>query len=104
MRTLDYSVKGQRLLRVGDHNFLIAGTEGYLCASFEFDESWDDCVKVASFFNDGKEYAVVLENDVCVIPKAALTGSSFEVSVEGRKKNYRILSMKIKENQRVRRE
>ena len=103
MRTLEYIVKGQRLLRAGDHGSLVAGTEGYLRAHFTFDESWDDCAKVVSFYNNDEEHAVILKDDACDIPKEALTGSSFKVAVEGRRKNYRILSTKITETQRVRR-
>lgn len=104
MRTLNYKVMGQRILRVGDHTGLVAGTKGYVLAKFEFDKDWEDCTKVASFYNNGEEYAVLLKSDECVIPHEALTSSSFKVSVEGRKSDYRILSIKIKETQRVRRD
>lgn len=102
MRTLTYTVKSQRLLPTGDHFGLIAGTKGYIKALFTFSEDWDDCLKVASFFNNGEEYAVILDdNNECEIPTEALTGSFFEVCVEGRKENYRILSSRIKERQKV---
>ena len=101
MRILEYQVKNQRLIPTGNHSGLVAGTTGYLQAKFNFDESWDDCIKVASFFNNGEEHAVKLDDDICTIPPAALTNSVFEVCVEGRTKNYRILSTKIKETQKV---
>lgn len=102
MRTLTYQVKSQRLLPTGDHYGLVAGSQGHLKAKFTFNEDWYDCVKVASFFNNGEEYAALLdENNECMIPTEALTNSTFEVCVEGRKDNYRILSSKIKERQRV---
>lgn len=104
MRTLEYSVKGQRLIKIGDHELLVSGTKGYLRAKFKFDHNWDDCIKVACFYNNGESYAVLLEDDECMIPKEALTNSSFEVSVEGRKKDYRILSTTVKEKQTVRRD
>ena len=102
MRTLTYQVKSQRLLPTGNHSGLIAGSQGYLKAMFVFDDEWNGCVKVASFFNNGSEHAVLLDkNNECMIPTEALTNSIFEVCVEGRKDNYRILSSKIKERQRV---
>ena len=105
MRTLDYSVKNQRLTKVGDHTMLVSGTKGYLQARFEFDDNWTGCKKVACFYNNGESYAVRLDdNNKCVIPPEALTSSSFKVSVEGRKKDYCIPSTIVEETQIVRRE
>lgn len=100
MRTLAYKVEGQRLISVGDHSGIQAGSKGYLKAKFEFDKDWEGCTKVASFFNNGVEFASLLDEfDSCEIPAEALTSSTFDVSVEGRKKNYRIPSRVITERQ-----
>ena len=101
MRVLTYKVKGQQLIATGKHSGLIAGTKGYLKAQFEFDDDWKDCVKVASFIN-GNEHAVKLdENNTCLIPNEALTGSTFKVKVEGRRSDsYRIMTGSITERQK----
>lgn len=100
MRTLSYKIIGQRLIPVGDHTGLIAGTKGYLRAQFEFDNDWDDCLKVASFYAYKEEYAELLNSEnSCIIPQEALTESEFEVQLEGRSKNYRILTNRITETQ-----
>lgn len=100
MRTLTYKVTGQRLVPVGDHAGLVSGSKGYLRAQFEFDNDWDDCVKVASFYVDENEYAERLDSDdSCVIPQEALTDSVFEIRLEGRRKNYCIPTNRIREKQ-----
>lgn len=98
MRTLKYKVVGQRLRPIGDHTGLVAGTEGYLLASFAFDSSWDGCKIVASFSPEGRD-AVVLNGGMCVIPAQALIGSTFEVRVEGRRDNYSIRTNPVIERQ-----
>ena len=101
MRTLTYEVKGQRLVPVGNHNGIVAGTKGYLKAKFICDNDWKGCKLAASFFVNGvEEYAVLLEaDDSCMIPEEALTGSFFEVSLEGRRDNYKITSRRVRERQ-----
>lgn len=100
MRLLEYKVLGQRLIPVGDHDGVVAGSRGYLQAKFSFDESWNGCTKVASFCINGKEYAERLDkNDSCIIPHEVLVGSTFDVYVEGRKPGYRIPSRTITERQ-----
>lgn len=37
MRTLQFSVSGQKLSTAGDHSGLIAGTRGYLQTAYNFD-------------------------------------------------------------------
>ena len=100
MRTLAYRVEGQRLEPIGDHSGIKAGSKGYLRARFEFNEDWDGCIKVASFYYGGIEYACMLDkDDSCDIPEEVLVGSSYSVSVEGRKDDYRIPSRTITERQ-----
>lgn len=100
MRTLAYRVEGQRLEPIGDHSGIKAGSKGYLRARFEFNEDWDGCIKVASFYYGGIEHACMLDkDDSCDIPEEVLVGSSYSVSVEGRKDDYRIPSRTITERQ-----
>lgn len=100
MRTLTYKVIGQRLIPTGDHTGLIAGSEGYLQASFKFDNDWDGCKKVASFYYNDVEDAVVLKaDDTCLLPAKALVNDIFEMRLDGRKDNYRILTNRIRETQ-----
>lgn len=101
MRVLTYKVKGQRLSATGNHSGLIAGTKGYLKAQFEFDDEWNGCEKVAQFFKEDDEHATRLDtNDSCEIPPEVLTDQSFEIAVEGRRKDgFRIISNSIKERQ-----
>ncbi len=100
MRTLSYKVEGQRLEPIGNHSGVKAGSKGYLRAQFKFNEDWDGCIKVASFFYKGVEYACKLDkNDSCDIPAEVLVGSSYSISVEGRKGDYRIPSRTITERQ-----
>lgn len=99
MRTLQYKVTGQRLRPIGDHTGLVAGTEGYLKASFVFDSSWDGCKIVASFSPDGHNATVLEKDGTCVIPAKALIGSTFEVRAEGRRDNYSIRTNPVIERQ-----
>ena len=100
MRILEYKVNGQRIIPIGNHDGLVAGSKGYLKAKFNFDNSWDGCEKVVSFSSGNKEYAKFLdENDSCIIPYEVLSGKSFNIYVEGRKEEYRIPSRTITEQQ-----
>lgn len=104
-RTLEFDVKRQRLVRSRDCDFsgLVAGTVGYLRAKFHFSPlEWFGCKKAASFWVDGKEYAVLLDkDDSCIIPAEALVGEKFYVSVLGARTGYKIESSKVKVKQEV---
>ena len=104
-RTLVFDVDGQRLRRNRECDFscIAAGTVGYLRAKFNFPFSgWHGCTKAASFWADGKEYAVLLDkDDSCIIPSEALKGDKFYVSVMGAKTGYKIETIKVKVRQEV---
>jgi hypothetical protein len=106
MRTLDFVVDRQRLKKKEDCDFsmIVAGSQGYLKATFEFTEEWAGCAKAASFYDIyGVEYAVRLNPDnSCVIPAEVLTGEKFTVSVTGVRNDYLIPSTKITVKQEVR--
>lgn len=97
MRTLDFIVNAQLLSKSPECDFedIVSGTSGYLTAHFTFSSEWDDCVKCASFWRGGKEYAVLLSNDICSIPSEVLTGATFKVCVVGQRKNYRITTNRV---------
>ena len=106
MRILEFEVKKQRLMKkpTCDFSGLIAGSVGYLQATFHFSESeWGKCAnKVARFWLDNEEHAVLLGKDnSCIIPPEVLTGSKFEVSVIGAAPGYRIETNKINVKQGV---
>lgn len=97
MRTLKFIVTGQRIEKdpTCDFSGLVAGTQGYLKARFDFDKDWDGCIKAASFWRIGKEYAAPVINNECVIPPEALTWNVFKVSVTGKKQGYKITTNKV---------
>ena len=104
MRTLEFNVNGQRLKKNSDCDFsgIVAGSVGYLKAKFCFSKEWDGCKKAASFWRDGLEFAVMLnEDDTCVIDSNALTSDCFQVSVTGMKPDFSIKSGKVKVRQEV---
>lgn len=70
-----------------DFSGLVVGTEGYLRAEFAFSKEWDGCVKVASFWKLDRECPAQILKDgkTCLIPAEALTWTSFEVGVIGKK-------------------
>lgn len=105
MRQLIFNVKEQALDKNNKSTFggIIAGTEGYLGAKFIFyGNAWSECKKAASFWVGDQEYAVLLDKyDSCLIPKEALKGDRFEVSLTGLKDGYVIKTNKIKVKQEV---
>ena len=106
MRILEFNVSKQRLnKKIGcDFSGLVAGSIGYLRATFNFaEDDWDKCtVKVARFWINEQEHAKSLdENNSCIIPPEVLTGSKFEVSVVGAAPGYKIETNKINVRQEV---
>jgi len=101
MRTLRFLVDGQIIEKDPKCDFsgLVSGTEGYLRAEFSFSNEWDKCHKAASFWKFGEENPIILENNACIIPAAALTYKFFEVSVMGMRKGYTITTNRIRVEQ-----
>lgn len=104
MRILKFIVKGQEIIRdpACDFSGLVAGTEGYLKARFDFDKDWDGCKKVASFWKNRKEYAAPVINGECEIPAEALTWNAFKISVTGIRQGYKIITNQIEITQKRR--
>lgn len=103
MRLLNFNVDAQHISKDPNCDFtrIVAGTRNYLRAHFAFSSEWQDCIKVASFWRGGKEYAVLLQNDECEIDPEALTGVAFGVTVTGQKGNYRITTNRVSVRQEV---
>ena len=96
MRELKFIVNGQSLQKDPNCDFsgIIRGSKGYLVAQFSFDSSWKGCTIAASFWHFGKEYAVLVQNNRCMIPDEALEGFSVGVTLRGIKKGYSISTNK----------
>lgn len=105
MRQLIFTVKEQTLEKNKKTSFngIVAGTAGYLGAKFIFyGNAWSNCKKAASFWTNGVEYPVLLDdNSSCVIPKEILAGDRFEVSLTGLKEGYIIKTNRIEVTQEV---
>ena len=65
-------------------------------------KEWFGCTKAASFWFDGLEHAVLLDElDSCMIPEKALSGEQFQVAVTGVKPGFKIRTNKTKVRQEV---
>lgn len=104
MRVLEFVVNDQIITKSPSCDFenLVPGTEGYLYAHFTFSPEWDGAVKAASFWRGNKECTPQLLRDghSCVISADALTGSSFGVSVVGKKGIQVITTDRVEVKQR----
>lgn len=101
MRDINFKVTNQSIEVMGNCDGIVAGTENYLQAVFEFSNDWANCIKVASFWSKNIEHAVLIKNNKCIIPAEALTESYFKVQVTGKRNNYKITTDKIKIKQEV---
>ena len=104
MRTLEFTVDGQRLKKKSDCDFsgIVAGSAGYLRAKFYFSEEWVGLKKAASFWRDEEEFAALLDKeDACLIDSNVLTYGHFSVSVSGVKHDFKIRSNRVKVRQEV---
>lgn len=108
MRELIFDVEQQRLKRNPDCDFsgIVAGSEGYLKAKFNFlSDDWNGCKKIASFMSLGIEgdMGVYLdENNSCDIPPEATMFDEFIVSLIGVKPDYKIPTNSLRIKQEVR--
>lgn len=95
MRTLQFSVSGQKLSTAGDHSGLIAGTKGYLYTAYNFDGEWDGCKKAAVFSRYEKEYPVPIMNGKCAVPDEITEYKRWKVYLVGERKGYRITTNEV---------
>lgn len=101
MRTLKFIINDLILNRDPSCDFtrLIPGTEGYLKAEFDFNSTWDNCVKVVGFYSaDGsKEYTpqILRDGKSCIIPYEVLKHSKFRIKVLGKSKTMKLCTQDI---------
>lgn len=105
MRTLEFSVTGQRLKKTPGFSFnhIIMGSKNYLKAHFTFSSSdWYTLRKVAVFNSEGgsAEY-VALNRDTCQIPDSVTKNQTFTVQIIGVKGDQRIPTNEITIRQEV---
>ena len=103
MRTLRFVVNGQKISKdnLCDFSELVAGTEGYLKAEFDFSNEWDGFTKVAAFWGMGKECEpqVLRDGKTCMIPSDALRCPIFEIGIIGKKNGCKIKTGRVQINQ-----
>lgn len=91
MRVLRFDVNDQIISKDPecDFNNIVPGTSGYLKAEFIFSKEWDNFVKVASFYRNGRECSAEILEDgkTCIIPSNALVGRRFAIKISGREKD-----------------
>lgn len=94
MRILEFVAEGQTLKRDPRCDFagIVSGSRGYLYACFHFSKDWNGCKKVAVFTCKGKDYPVAIDYNMCEIPAEALTGSTVQVYVVGRRPGFEIIT------------
>ena len=101
MRTLKFIVNDLYLSRDRNCDFtkLIPGTEGYLKAEFDFNSTWDNCVKVVGFYSADAhiEYTpqILRDGKSCIIPYEALKQSKFRIKVLGKSKTMKLCTQDI---------
>ena len=103
MRLLKVNVDAQHIQKDPNCDFsgIVAGSKDYLRAHFTFSPEWQDCIIVACFWRGTKEYAVILNNNECMIPEEALVGPTFRVSVVGQNGATRVPTDKVIVRQEV---
>lgn len=79
---LRFNVESQHLTRT-DRSIVVARSENYLKAKFDFSPDWDGVTKTAVFTNGGRVYNVILDNDECFVPTEVIRKGCFTVSVFG---------------------
>ena len=97
MRTLEFNVDGQTLIKGNDFSGIIRGTKRYLKCSFKFlGSDWNRC-KIAIVFKSGnKECAIALGNDrSCIVPDEVTDRTSFKLWAIGVRDGYKITTNKI---------
>lgn len=104
MRVLEFIVNDQILSKNPECNFdnIVPGTTGYLKAHFSFSKEWNGAAKAASFWYGDKECTPQLLRDgcTCMISEDALKGSTFGVSLVGKRGEQVITTNRVEVKQR----
>lgn len=93
MKTLYFSVSGQKLKTVRIPDDLIKGTKRYLQCEFSFDgQDWSGCKVVAEF---NEKYAAPVKNRICMVPDEAAARQYFKLRLIGVKDDYQIVTNNV---------
>ena len=79
---LRFTVESQHITRT-DRNIVVAKSQNYLKAKFDFSPDWAGKTKTAVFNNNGHVYNVILDNDECYVAEEVIRQPGFTVSVFG---------------------
>lgn len=104
MRILEFNIDETLLSKNKncDFNHIIKNSINFLQCVFNFDSSWKGFVKVAVFNAGYKDYPVLLNNDLCMIPNEVTKYSSFKLYIVGQnQKGVKIQTKQIKIEQEV---
>lgn len=96
MRVLKFIVEGETITLDPTSNLtgLLPGSEEQIQAEFVFSSEWESRTKVAAFWSVmDKEYEpqIINSDNVCLIPKEALTKVAFKVQVLGKRRNHKMV-------------
>lgn len=86
MRTLEFTVNGQRLRKAPGYSFsnIVKGSKNYLKAHFTFNSSdWNGLRTVVLFKSDTDTQYLPLLNDECDIPNSVTEARTFTVQIIG---------------------
>lgn len=83
MRTLDFLVDGQTLIRQGDFSKIVKGSKGYLQCKFDFSEDWSTYQVAAIFEYKETTKLVQVENSICDVPDEVTDGGYFTLRLLG---------------------
>lgn len=82
MKTIAFIITGQHI-QGSPWSDLVGNTKNYVKATFSFDSTWDNMLKVAIFTANSKQYPAIIENNECIVPGIAMSGEFFDVGVFG---------------------
>lgn len=83
MRTLDFLVDGQTLIRQGDFSKIIKGSKGYLQCKFDFSNDWSTYQVAAIFEFKDITKMVQVEDSTCNVPDEVTDGGYFTIRLLG---------------------
>lgn len=91
---LEFNVENQ-YITMPVRRTVVADSVEYLEAMFVFTHDWDECKKTAVFKQGEDAYAVLLEENCCMIPCEVIKEGCFSVSVFGIDGNTRITTNEV---------
>lgn len=83
MRTLDFKVDGQSLVKQGDFSKLIKGSKGYLQCKFDFSNEWATYQAAAIFEYKETTRLVAITDSLCAVPDEVTDGGYFTIRLLG---------------------